>query len=102
LIGNVRTKTVSVFRAEKGQFWVTIPGANRVKGRRVATHNEVETEDETAACARLFLQRRQERWNDWGGGGLARRTGLESGSDAEQVWTERAVWERQVCLGHGG
>jgi hypothetical protein len=104
----VPTKDIPVLGQKKGSFEGTIPGAidlngeNRVKGRRVATHNEVETEDETASCPRLFLQRRRERWNAWGGAELARRTGLESRSDAEQVWTERAVWERQVCPSHGG
>jgi hypothetical protein len=65
-------------------------------------HNEVETDDEAASCPRLFLQRRQERWNGRGGSELARQTGLESRSDAEEVWTERGVSEPQVFLGHGG
>jgi hypothetical protein len=66
----------------------------------VATHYEIETDDETASCAGLFLRRRQEGWNGWGGAELARRTGLEVRSDVEQVWKERAVSEPQVCLGH--
>jgi hypothetical protein len=98
----VRTKNLSVLGQKKGSFeWIN-PGANGVKGRMVATHNTVETDDETASCPRPFLQRRQERWNDWRGAELARRTGMESRSDAEQVWTNRAVAEPQVFLGHGG